>query len=73
MYSFLAFAVEVCKKCYYKPNFFFFLKNIKMCIKIMQNFKLISNLLMWATKMLLKKFKEKTKKNVKKTKYSKFA
>jgi hypothetical protein len=45
-----------------------------MGIKIMQNFKLISNLLMWAFKNAPKKVKsKKNKKITKKTKYSKFA
>ncbi len=45
MYSFFAFALKVCKKCYYDPKNFL-RKNINMGIKIIKNFMLISNLLM---------------------------
>ncbi len=45
MYSFFAFALKVCKKCYYDPKHFF-RQNINMGIKIIKNFMLISNLLM---------------------------
>jgi hypothetical protein len=49
MYSFFAFAIKVCKKCYYDPNIFF-LKIINMGIKKTQNFMLILNSLMPAFK-----------------------
>ncbi len=51
--DFFAFAFKVCKKCYYDPKKFF-LKNINMGIKNMQNFMLISNSLMPAFKQKLK-------------------
>jgi hypothetical protein len=44
MYSFFAFALKVCKSCYYDRKFF--VKNINMGINKMKNFMLISNLLM---------------------------
>jgi hypothetical protein len=73
MYSFLAFAFKVYKKCYYYPKSANITQKYQYGYKKTQNFMLISNSLMPAEIPLTKDKAKNHKKNAQKQKYSKFA